>query len=158
MTTTKDDFAAEDWKLLMSAPAAAAVLIIGSDFHLFGLPGEFNAMAEGAMSAESAGEARGLVAEMITDMEDADDGDDDLPDTDDEEWSAEFFTQLTDAANIVDQICTVDEALGYKRWVLHVANVTAEASTEGRFLGIGGARVSDKEKTSLAEIESALQL
>ena len=159
MTTTKADFAEDEWRLLIGAPGVGAVLIVGADFHMFGVPGEFKAMAESAGSIESAGAARDLVAEMVADMQEMDaDENDDSPDTDDENWSVELLRLLTGAADIIDRVCTAEEALGYKRWVLNVANAVAEASTEGRFLGIGGERVSDKEKTALAKIEGALGL
>lgn len=159
MTTTKTDFSAEEWKLLIGAPGVASVLIIGADFHLFGVPGEFKAMAVSVASTERAGAASDLVAEMIADMEAMDsDDNDDPPDTNDEEWSVELFRWLTDAAAVIDRVGAVEESLGYKRWVLKVANAVAEASTEGRFLGIGGHRVSDKEKLSLEQIAGALQL
>ena len=159
MTTTKTDFSADEWKLLVGAPGVAAVLIVGADFHLFGVPAEFKAMAVSVASTERAGEASDLVAEMISDIEAMDsDDDDDPPDTDDEEWSVELFGWLTDAAAIIDRVGAAEESLGYKRWVLKVANAVAEASTEGRCLGIGGNRVSDKEKSSLEQIAGALQL
>ncbi len=59
------------------------------------------------------------------------------------------------AANIVAQKspAEVDE---FKQWLMTIANRTAEAAKEGGFLGIGGTKVSDKEKTELATLASAL--
>ena len=48
------------------------------------------------------------------------------------------------------------EAEGFKRWLLGAAQRAAEASKEGGFLGIGGVRVSEAEKTALAEVAQAL--
>ena len=157
MTTTKSDFSEEEWESLIAAPWIAGALIIGVDFHLLGSPGEITAMAESAGSSEATGEARSLVTEMIADMN-PQTGDDDSHERDDEEWHAELLMLLSNVASIVDRACTVGEADGYKRWVLNTANATAEASTEGRFLGIGCERVSDKERAALDEIETALKL
>ena len=48
------------------------------------------------------------------------------------------------------------EAEGCKRWLLMVVQRVAEAAKEGRFLGIGGVRVSGAEQATLAEIAGAL--
>ena len=49
-----------------------------------------------------------------------------------------------------------DEAAAFKDWLKQIAQKTAEAATEGGFLGFGGVQVSDAEKATLAEIASAL--
>ena len=49
-----------------------------------------------------------------------------------------------------------DEAVAFKDWLKQIAQKTAEASTEGGFLGFGGVQVSEAEKATLAEITSAL--
>jgi hypothetical protein len=38
----------------------------------------------------------------------------------------------------------------------HIAQLVAEAAAEGGFLGFGGVQVSDKEKATLAEINTTL--
>jgi len=62
---------------------------------------------------------------------------------------------LRNAAAIVDAKAP-DEAVAFKDWLKQVAQKTAEASTEGGFLGFGGVQVSEAEKATLAEITSAL--
>jgi hypothetical protein len=62
---------------------------------------------------------------------------------------------LRDAAAIVDAKAP-DEAVAFKDWLRQIAQKTAEASTEGGFLGFGGVQVSEAEKATLAEIASAL--
>jgi len=59
------------------------------------------------------------------------------------------------AAAIVTQKSPA-EADEFKQWLMTIANRTAEAGKEGGFLGIGGTRVSEKEKTELAALASAL--
>ena len=49
-----------------------------------------------------------------------------------------------------------DDAAGFKAWLQDVAQKAAEAGTEGGFLGFGGVAVSDAEKSTIAEISSAL--
>jgi hypothetical protein len=62
------------------------------------------------------------------------------------------------AANLVSRKATADEAAGYKRMVMAVAERTANASKEGGFLGFGGVRVSAAEQSFLNEVKAALQL
>ena len=48
------------------------------------------------------------------------------------------------------------DAPGFKAWLNSISEKVAEASSEGGFLGIGGVKVSDKEKATLADISKAL--
>ena len=59
------------------------------------------------------------------------------------------------AANIVTQKSPA-EADEFKQWLMTIATRTSEAGKEGGFLGIGGTRVSEKEKTELAALAEAL--
>jgi len=61
---------------------------------------------------------------------------------------------LREAAAIVDAKAPA-EAGAFKDWLKQIAQKTAEASTEGGFLGFGGVQVSEAEKATLAEIASA---
>ena len=62
---------------------------------------------------------------------------------------------LREVAAIVDAKAP-DEAGAFKDWLRQIAQKTAEASTEGGFLGFGGVQVSEAEKATLAEVASAL--
>jgi hypothetical protein len=44
------------------------------------------------------------------------------------------------------------EAEEYKRWLVALAQKTAEAAKEGGFLGIGGTRVSEAETSAVSEL------
>ena len=59
------------------------------------------------------------------------------------------------AANIVTQKSPA-EADEFKQWLMTIATRTSEAAKEGGFLGIGGTKVSEKEKAELATLASAL--
>jgi hypothetical protein len=59
------------------------------------------------------------------------------------------------AANIV-ALKSPAEADEFKQWLMTIATRTSEAAKEGGFLGIGGTKVSEKEKTELAALASAL--
>ena len=63
--------------------------------------------------------------------------------------------ELRSVAAIV-QSKAPEDAAAFKAWLQDVAQKAAEAGNEGGFLGFGGVAVSDAEKTTLAEISSAL--
>jgi membrane-bound lytic murein transglycosylase B len=48
------------------------------------------------------------------------------------------------------------DAAGFKAWLQTISEKVAEASSEGGFLGIGGVKVSETEKATLADISKAL--
>ena len=48
------------------------------------------------------------------------------------------------------------DAAGFKAWLQAIGQNVADASSEGGFLGIGGVKVSDAEKATLADISKAL--
>jgi hypothetical protein len=62
---------------------------------------------------------------------------------------------LREVSAIVDAKAPGD-APGFKAWLRSISQNVAEASSEGGFLGIGGVKVSDKEKATLADISKAL--
>ena len=65
------------------------------------------------------------------------------------------IADLREVAAILDAKAPND-APGFKAWLNHVAQKTAEAGNEGGFLGFGGVAVSDAEKATLIEISQAL--
>jgi hypothetical protein len=49
------------------------------------------------------------------------------------------------------------DAAGYKAWPEGITQKVSEAASEGGFLGLGGVKVSDTEKASIAEVAQALR-
>ncbi|HET6444744.1 MAG TPA: hypothetical protein VFI27_09220 [candidate division Zixibacteria bacterium] len=76
-----------------------------------------------------------------------------------EDGAREVIRQgLQKADDLVDARCSLEEATGFKQWLLDIAQAVAEADKEGSRFGIGGVRVTDKEQMALAEIRTALGL
>lgn len=71
---------------------------------------------------------------------------------------AGLLVKVRDAASVVDQKASVDEAKGYRAWLYQIAVDAANASKEGGFLGIGAVRVSDAEKAALHELAVILAI
>jgi len=59
-------------------------------------------------------------------------------------------------ASLVDRKASKEEAEGVKRWLVAIAQRTAEAAKEGGFLGIGGTRVSETETVAIRDVARAL--
>jgi hypothetical protein len=65
------------------------------------------------------------------------------------------LANLREVSAILDAKAPQDAA-GFKTWLRAISQNVAEASSEGGFLGIGGVKVSEAEKATLAEISKAL--
>jgi hypothetical protein len=68
---------------------------------------------------------------------------------------ARAVEELRSVASLVEAKAPED-AIAFKGWLRDVAQKTAEAGTEGGFLGFGGVAVSDAEKATLSEVAAAL--
>jgi hypothetical protein len=65
------------------------------------------------------------------------------------------LTNLKEVSAILDAKAP-QEAAAFKTWLRAISQNVAEAASEGGFLGIGGVKVSDAEKATLADISKAL--
>jgi hypothetical protein len=159
---TKADFAPDEWKKLLESPLLAGFAISAGDPSGFfgtlqeGLanaralaeakmgPGEglIKAIAEDLLTAEGRTSAREGVKALIQGAKLS-------------EMKDRSLAELARAAAIVAAKAPA-EAPGYKAWLEQVANLVAEAGTEGGFLGFGGVKVSETEKATLAELSKAL--
>ncbi|WP_457796701.1 hypothetical protein [Methylocystis sp. S23] len=63
--------------------------------------------------------------------------------------------ELRNMSKILDAAAPL-EARPFKNWLHYIANLVAEAASEGGFLGFGGEKVSTAERATLAEISAAL--
>lgn len=61
-----------------------------------------------------------------------------------------------DAVRVVLDRLPLEESAAYRSWVLGVAKEVAEASKEGGFLGFGGERVSEDERSFLHTLQGKL--
>ncbi len=59
-------------------------------------------------------------------------------------------------AALVDRKASPEEAEGAKRWLIGIAERTAEAAKEGGFLGFGGTQVNPAETAAIQEVARTL--
>ena len=161
--TTKVDYSEEEWAQLMQAPFNVGMLVIVADLHVTSMVGELKGMLKGMIEKPAPEAAQELVGSLIEDIKAKSEDKEkmEMPDTkgkDPAAIKAELMLTVTNAVSFVDAKGGEGEATGYKQWLMGVAEVTAEAGKEGGFLGIGAVRVSDKEKTAMAELSQTLGL
>jgi hypothetical protein len=131
--STKADYSAEEWGLVLKAPLMAGLAVIAaSPSGPLGLLREM--FAVGKLVAETKAQAEGqggLSNELL-------------------------HAAVADLAALVDRKASREEAEGVKRWLVTIAQRTAEAAKEGGFLGVGGTRVSEAETGAIREVARVL--
>jgi hypothetical protein len=181
--TTKADYTAEEWGQLTQAPLMATMAIVAADMSgPIGLVKEMMATVKTIQETAASTTASELVKAISTDVIESQQKKDQKdqgaqpagdasaqptassPDPmqsmkidakNPEEAKKKAVEGCVAAAAIVTQKSPA-EADEFKQWLMTIATRTAEAGKEGGFLGIGGTRVSEKEKTELAALASAL--
>jgi len=162
---TKADFTADEWKKILGSPLLAALAVTVADpSGIWGLLQEGMASGRALIEARNAPGANALVKQLADEMTTSEgrtiarDGvKAELTAKTPEEIKQQALAAVAETGRIVDAKAPQDAA-EFKGWLKHVAEKVAEAAPEGGFLGFGGVRVSDKEKATLAEIATALNL
>ena len=67
-----------------------------------------------------------------------------------------MLAELTAVQEIVAARAASDEAAAFGRWLVAAAQAAADAPKEGRFIGIGAERVSEREQGMLARVRNAV--
>jgi hypothetical protein len=150
------DYTPEEWKTISSAPILAGLLVSVSDLSgPVGMAKEAYSVVKTVTdtAASSSNELIKAVAEEIRTRG----GKPDLPNMpqDRAAVNAMLIDRCRQAVDVVAKKSPA-EADEYKRWVVSLAQKTAEASKEGGFLGIGGTLVSDEESSAVENLASAL--
>jgi hypothetical protein len=158
----QDTFTADEWTTLRLAPSLIAGGVAASDpSGLFASIKEAAAGARGMAEAYQSGGNLELFAALAADHS--------MPGMPDprammgegtrEQQMQNFKTAVLErvksASDLVARKGSPEEASAYRKMLVDVAQKSAEASSEGGFLGFGGVRVSDKEKAFLTEVGKA---
>ncbi|MFN2136805.1 MAG: hypothetical protein ACK2UK_12675 [Candidatus Promineifilaceae bacterium] len=161
--STKADYSAEEWTKLMTAPMYAGMAIITSDPAITSIFGETAAMAKAMVQNPVPASAQDLVGGLVSDLQAKAESrekfeEPKLDSKDPAALTAAIDAYLTDVDAILSAKAGAAETMGYKEWVMSVAQSVAEAGREGGFLGIGSVRVSEQETAALAHLRSVLGL
>ena len=159
--TIKTDYSNEEWNILLQAPTNAATFVMTADMSVMGAFKEMKALGKALEKPSAPAAAQELVDALVADYQAKTKSKEsvDAPQIEDNQQARQIVLEgLGQAANLLDDKCTPDESAGFKQWLRDVAQAVAEADKEGSHFGMGGVRVTEKEETALAEIESTLGL
>ncbi len=158
----KTNFSSDEWNTVLEAPVLAGFAITAADpSGIFGTLAEgwANAKELAAAKTSASDELIKSVAEDLFTSEGRASARDRmsalLKGAKPEELKDRALDELKRVVALVDAKAATD-APAFKHWLSHIAQIVAEAASEGGFLGFGGVQVSDKEKATLAEIHGVL--
>lgn len=148
--TTKADFNAEEWDVVVQGPPMAGMIVIAAERG--GTLRESVSMAQAYAEARQRHGASELLDEIVRANPQVDQTQvrsvDDVRD--------HGLQRLRDAVGILQRKATPEEVDAYRNFVADLAERVANAHKEGGVLGVGGKPVSDNEQRALDEIIGAL--
>jgi hypothetical protein len=160
---TKANFTPDEWKSLLQSPLLVGIAVSAADpSGLIGMLKESMASARAVVQAQADPNADELVKAVAGDFETSEGrglAQDGLKALLAGSKPADIAAKAVDAMHALSALLDAKapaDATAYKTWLSHVANEVAEAAPEGGFLGFGGAKVSEAEKASVAQIAAAL--
>ena len=157
---TKADFTAEEWKQIQRAPFMAGLAVVAaSPSGPFGVVKELFAVGRMLGAVKTEGTSNDLIKALVGDIEaGAKDlsAPAELKGKTPEQVKSYAIESLRQVAALIDKKTKPDEAQGFKRWLVSVAQKVAEAAKEGGFLGFGGTQVSEQEASTIRELSMAL--
>lgn len=162
--TTKANFTADEWKLILGSPMLAGMAVtLAEPSGIWGTLKEGMASGYALLEAKSDAGATELAKALVAEMETPDgrtaarDGlKAQLTGKSPAEIKQQVVASLARIGEILDAKAPSDAA-AFKAWLKHVAEKVAEAASEGGFLGIGGVQVTEAEKASIADVAKALR-
>jgi hypothetical protein len=160
----KQNFTPEEWtKVLESTMLAGMAVSAAEPSGLWGTLKEAFASRSALAAAKLDSASNELVKAIIADFETAE-GRSAVQETLRKHFAGakkpadlvqRSLDNLREVSAIVDAKAPGDAA-AFKAWLRDISQKVAEAAVEGGFLGLGGVRVSDAEKATLADIANAL--
>jgi len=159
----KERFSTEEWAGVLQAPMLAGFAVTAADpSGLIGAVQESVAVAGSLKQAAASGGDGSLAAEIMDAFKTSEgrgtavDGIRALAKgRKPAEASEAAVARLGEIMRTVER-AVPDQAPGFRDFLMATATKTAEASTEGGFLGFGGEKVSEAEKKSLEDLSAAL--
>jgi hypothetical protein len=182
MTTTAD-YTVEEWELLIRGPFMAAMAVIAAADYTaeagelrirgpfmaamaviaaspsgpIGVIKELSAVGKLLQETNQSSETKALINALVSDVKAGarPSGTTEQGQRPEEVKDLALRT-CQEVAALLARKAPAPEAEGFKRWLLTAAQQAAEASKQGRFLGIGGMRVSAAEQAVLTELAGLL--
>jgi DNA-binding transcriptional regulator GbsR (MarR family) len=147
--TGKADFSEQEWNQVLEGPTSAGLIVIASDRG--GSIRETFSMAKAYTEARQQHGESQLLDEIVAAKPEIDRTRAGSP----EELKEHSLQNIREAIELLKSKASDEEVDEYRKFVRGLAERVAEARKEG-FLGLSGERVSDEERSAIAEIEGAL--
>jgi hypothetical protein len=155
--STNRDYSASEWNSIVTAPAAAGLLVTLADAS-----GPIGVVKEGmavtrAVTDATATDAPEVVTSIVAEVRAGSIRPElpKLPLTDKEQAKTVLLEAIKAGVTAVEARSPT-EVHGYKTWLVATAIRVAQASKEGGFLGFGGTLVSAEEQAALTALAAAL--
>ena len=161
--TNKQNFKPDEWSKILQSTMLAGIAVTAADpSGLWGALKEAFASSSALAAAKSNTSSSELIKAVIADFE-TKEGRASIQEALRQHLAGakpadavqRSLANLREVSAILDAEAPQDAA-GFKTWLRAISQNVAEASSEGGFLGIGGVKVSEAEKATLAEISKAL--
>lgn len=164
--TTKSDYTADEWKLLMDLPPlVGSVVMVAGRSGVMGSMKEAFAVAQGVLSGKEGYEGNELVGALV-DVRLKDGEKSEVEQMSGNSFRGkppeELFTTLLqmceDVRILLESKSAPDESDGYRSWAVSVGEKVANAAKEGGIIErfTGGERVSQEERDVLVSVSEAL--
>lgn len=155
----KDNFTADEWFKVMTGPGrAGAAVVAASPSGVTGLLAEAGAIATAVRESVSRERRTPLMEAVAADLlgQPAARAPEQERARNVEDVKNQSLEGVRQAMWLVNAKTSPEDAAAYRDMLMLVAERTAEAATEGGFLGIGGERVNDKERAVIEELRQML--
>ncbi|HEY7602248.1 MAG TPA: hypothetical protein VIB60_07070 [Methylomirabilota bacterium] len=158
----KTDYSADEWKVCLRAPLMAGLAVIAASPSgpPRGLAREMFAVGKLVSETRAQGGSNELLRALVSEIGAPDargqmDASE-LRGLGTEQLRAHALDACRAFAALVDRKASPEEAEGVKRWLVGIAQRTAEAAKERGFLGFGGTQVSRTEAGAIQEVARTL--
>jgi hypothetical protein len=159
----KQNFGSDEWSKILQSPLVAGLAITAAEpSGLFGALKEAFASSSALAAAKSNPDSNELIKAVIADFE-TKEARSDVHESLRQQFKGTKVAEIvqTSLANLKEVSAILDakapqDAAAFKTWLRAISQSVAEAASEGGFLGIGGIKVSDAEKATLADVSKAL--
>ncbi|HEU0025635.1 MAG TPA: hypothetical protein VFQ25_00845 [Ktedonobacterales bacterium] len=160
--STRESYSVAEWETLRQAPILAGLFVMTGD-----RPGPLEVLRESlgiarVMTHDPPPDARNeLTNALVTEARSGAPSQSDVASKAEKlapkEARARALQGMLDAIAIVTRV-SPGESLGFRRYLYHTANITAQSVKEGGFLGIGGKPISVGEAAMLADLADSLDV
>ena len=159
--SVKTDYSAEEWKLLLKAPLMAGLAVVAaSPSGPLGVLREMFAVGKLVSDARTQAGSSELLRALASELSAPDARGQidaaELRGLAPEQLKARALEACRTLATLIDGKATPVEAEEVKRWLVGIAQRTAQAAKEGGFLGFGGVQVSETETGAIRDVARAL--